>query len=112
MKITRAENRRQKWLRKIEKERSRQIAREGWTPEHDDKHVIGQLALAACCYATPFPLWIRALTSANIVSFQDPWPWEREWDKRGQHDPKKRLVIAAALILAELERLDRAEGGA
>ena len=34
----------------------------------------------------------------------------REGDKRDKHDRRKRLVIAAAWIVAEIERLDRASG--
>lgn len=32
-------------------ERRRQIETEGWTPEHDDRHNAGEMALAASCYA-------------------------------------------------------------
>ncbi|MEG2267851.1 MAG: DUF550 domain-containing protein, partial [Acinetobacter sp.] len=31
-------------------ERQRQISEEGWTPEHDDEHDKGELAMAAVCY--------------------------------------------------------------
>ncbi|MCM0757438.1 hypothetical protein M7775_02505, partial [Sporomusa sphaeroides DSM 2875] len=37
----------------IAAERQRQISQEGWTPEHDDQHANGELALAAACYAIP-----------------------------------------------------------
>ncbi len=74
-------------------ERARQIAAENWTAEHDDKeHDLEQLADAAVCYIKP-------------VLVDEYWPWSSEWWK-----PKKRrrnLVRAAALILAEIERLDR-----
>lgn len=33
-------------------ERARQISAEGWTPEHDDRHIWGELVSAAICYAT------------------------------------------------------------
>ena len=32
-------------------ERRRQIESEGWTEEHDDKHVNRELSRAAACYA-------------------------------------------------------------
>jgi hypothetical protein len=35
----------------IAKERQRQIDEEGWSPEHDDEHVNGELAQAAVAYA-------------------------------------------------------------
>lgn len=34
----------------IAAERRRQIAVEGWTPEHDDGHADGEIAEAAACY--------------------------------------------------------------
>ena len=87
-------------------ERERQQTVEGWTPEHDDSHVYGDIALAACCYA--MPEGERASGHASGVSvLRALWPWYQEWWK-----PKGRredLVRAGALILAEIERLDRAE---
>lgn len=84
-------------------ERWRQISGEGWTPEHDDEHDQGEMALAAASYiqsAFYLPPDYTAQPSP------DNWPWSRSWWK-----PKSRrrdLVRAAALIIAEIERLDRA----
>jgi hypothetical protein len=92
-------------------ERRRQIEREGWTPEHDDEHSDGSMALAAACYASNAATWAAKGTtklqksySALSISFR--WPWSEKWwkPKSQRHD----LVRAAALILAEIERLDRA----
>lgn len=82
-------------------ERQRQISAEGWTPEHDDEHGCGQLAAAAACYAlsasgVPFELW------------QAFWPWDGAWLKTCES--RRSLVKAGALILAEIERLDRLNG--
>ena len=71
-------------------ERERQKSVEGWTPEHDDEHNDEQLALAAACYALGSPTF---------------WPWENRWWKL--KDRRSNLVRAGALILAEIERLDR-----
>lgn len=77
-------------------ERRRQIEVEGWTPEHDDGHRHSELADAAACYAT---------------NDRTLWPWSAEWWKPTTR--RRDLVRAAALILAEIERLDRAcDGGA
>lgn len=84
-------------------ERQRQVEQEGWTPEHDDQWADGELARAAACYAhDPRPF--------NIVPPKD-WPWDEAWWKPS--DRRRDLVKAGALILAELERIDRleAEGG-
>lgn len=37
---------------RIADERSRQIAKEGWTPEHDDESTEGELTLMATLYET------------------------------------------------------------
>jgi hypothetical protein len=79
-------------------ERRRQVTVEGWTPEHDDDHAEGEMASAAGCYAL-----------ACFMSAEDRyafWPWSDEWWK--PKDFRSDLVRAGALILAEIERLDRA----
>jgi hypothetical protein len=80
-------------------ERQRQIAAEGWTPEHDDSYQNSELADAAACYAI----------HAHNQGFSTPahWPWDPSWWK--QSGPRRDLVRAAALILAEIERIDRTE---
>lgn len=103
----------------IAAERKRQIEAEGWTLEHDDGHDEGEMAMAAACYATPELLY-RKDDRANAVLFVDPWPWSETYDRRpgtgnmvshnrAQAPSKRRrqLVKAAALIVAEIERLDR-----
>lgn len=74
-------------------ERARQIAEEGWTADHDDAHDNGELADAAACYA-------RGKQMSAV------WPWDDKWWKPGP-DRRGQLVKAAALIVAEIERLDR-----
>lgn len=91
-------------------ERQRQVTAEGWTPEHDDEHDNGELAKAAACYAIGRPE-IRRLVDVgtpDVVSFvMQIWPWSTAWWK--PTNPRRNLVKAAALILAEIERLDRAD---
>jgi len=84
----------------IAEERQRQIEKEGWTPEHDDKHVGHDLAWAAAAYAAPGPVVHRG-------NGQDIWPWDLAADKRNHHDRIKRLRIAGALCAAEIDRLNR-----
>ncbi|MFD1747709.1 hypothetical protein ACFSDD_17660 [Salipiger marinus] len=104
----------------IAAERQRQIEAEGWTPEHDDKHAACQMALAAGCYAmfASAPEAHRAATdmprSLNVLgrplkgwaAWLQLWPWDRKWWK--PTTPRRDLVKAGALIVAEIERLDRA----
>ena len=82
----------------ITAERRRQIEVECWTPEHDDEHRAGEMAKAAACYA---------LVSAgfNPDAAGSMWPWRRRWWKPS--DKRRDLIKAGALILAEVERLDR-----
>lgn len=98
-------------------ERIGQIAREGWTPMHDDEHAGGVLAKAAVCYALcasvgiaveeDFPRDHDFPAAYADASAPEPfWPWAREWWK--PKSPRRDLVRAAALIIAEIERLDRA----
>jgi hypothetical protein len=81
-------------------ERRRQVEQEGWTPAHDDAHSTGDMALAAACYA--------AADNENYPPAEPPdlWPWDANWWK--PTDERRNLVKAGALILAEIERLDRA----
>lgn len=82
-------------------ERQRQISHEGWTPEHDDEHDGGELADAASCYAHEAGRSARGDHRDLRPSW---WPWEDGWKPK---DARRNLVRAGALILAEIERLDR-----
>lgn len=93
-------------------ERRRQIMVEGWTPEHDDQHERGELALAAATYAYAAGLSDRRRANisgnfslANNSVARELWPFETIWWK--PTDRRRDLVKAAALLLAEIERLDR-----
>jgi hypothetical protein len=74
----------------IEGERRRQVAIEGWTPEHDSAYRNGELTRAAACYA---------------LGARPPgmWPWADSWWKPGTKE--RNLEKAGALIAAELDRL-------
>ncbi len=76
----------------IASERRRQMEVEGWTAEHDDQHDLGQMAGDAASYAVGSPDWY--------------WPWDRKWWKPTNR--RRNLIKAGALIVAEIERLDRA----
>ena len=94
----------------IANERLRQISVEGWTPEHDDQHSSGELAGAAGCYAKHVNArqWCFKNNPDDYQCEPEPsgWPWAAEWWK--PKNPRSDLIRAAALIVAELERLDRA----
>lgn len=81
-------------------ERQRQMTAEGWTPEGDDRYTYAELSIAAQCYA--------AHSGDMGAGVPVQWPWDDEWWKPS--DRRRNLIKAGALILAEIERLDRAAG--
>lgn len=94
-------------------ERHRQVMTEGWTPEHDDAHTDYSLSKAAAIYAVgaTFDGPDRSVMDTHGAAgtpgwMKDLWPWDIKWWKPS--DRRRDLVKAAALILAEIERLDRA----
>ncbi|HBZ7606333.1 hypothetical protein [Klebsiella pneumoniae] len=93
-------------------ERKRQVSVEGWTPSHDDAHKNNEMAFAAACYAfhAAAASWDLEDCGTEYDSHPAPknWPWEPEWWK--PKSARADLVRAGALILAELERIDRAAG--
>lgn len=95
-------------IERIKAERERQISIEGWTLEHDDNHVLGEMAVAAACYAVN-----GVPTDTNVVdhNFEDAWPFTDEWDKRERHSRLRQLEIAGALIAAEIDRIIRCGAG-
>jgi hypothetical protein len=89
-------------------ERRAHTTREGYSVEHDDEHGNCELARAAAAYAAhaaidgfpthPWRTWISSV-------LEELWPWGRErWKPKS---PRQDLVRAGALIIAEIERLDR-----
>ncbi|MEZ1477837.1 hypothetical protein QVN01_35260, partial [Pseudomonas aeruginosa] len=88
----------QAWL-DVQAERRRQITAEGWTPDHDDLYCAAELPRAAAAYI---------LSGANDEA-PAIWPFSAKWWK--PRDARSNYVRAGALILAEIERLDRAAPG-
>jgi hypothetical protein len=83
----------------IAAERARQVEVEGFVAEHDDlANIDGELAYAAACYAVPE-------CSREGMIANGMWPWDRSWLKNG--DRMRELAKAGALIVAEMERINR-----
>ncbi len=95
-------------LNAIAFERQRQIEGEGFDEERDDLiHTPGDLCAAGACYAQ------HAAGTMNDEHVVHPnrttplfWPWDAGWWK--PKEPEADLIRAAALIVAELERIARA----
>lgn len=93
-------------------ERQRQVTAEGWSSKHDDQYKNTELAFAASCYAFHAAAASWDLEDDGIPYDSHPvpkqWPWDPSWWK--PTDARRDLVKAGALILAEIERIDRAAG--
>ena len=84
-------------LASIAAERRRQIETKGWTVEHDDSHAGGEIADAAADFA-----------STGQQPIARSWAYVSKVIKRESR--REQLVKAGALIVAELERTERAVG--
>lgn len=93
-------------LRDVAAERRRQIEAEGWAPEHDDEHGTGGMAIAAACYALADHQRALEVQTLRIGVLWAWTGWSDAWFK--PKDARSNLVRAGALIVAEIERLDRA----
>lgn len=103
------------------RERARQVKEEGWTNEHDDQHPQGALERAAATYAFGASIkeewrpWLitthktgRPAQGFHIIDVvRNLWPWSFEWWKPEGKTARRMLVIAGALIIAAIERIDR-----
>lgn len=81
-------------------EHQRQQTVKGFSTEQDDTYVGFQLSAAAICYIEP-------------MEAENYWPADWYDDSFKPTDTRRNLIKAAALIIAEIERLDRQlpEGG-
>lgn len=85
-------------------ERLRQEYDEGFDRKHDDTHCKGELAKAAAGYADHAA---DVMANGEMANYDVPcdWPWADGWWK--PKDPRRDLIRAGALIIAEIERIDR-----
>lgn len=103
-------------LEDIAAERRRQVEGFGWTAEHDDQYTDGSLAQAAAAYALSGATADKADRAvldqfgAEGMTYQMKAVWPTSWDLQWFKPTNRRrdLVKAAALIVAEIERIDRA----
>lgn len=96
-------------------ERNRQIEQEHYSIEHDDSYQNNELPRAAASYVNNVVSrgWVfnsaygpKAYQSEEVPDF---WPWSDEhWKPK---NPRRDLVKAAALIIAEIDRMDRSSAG-
>jgi hypothetical protein len=79
--------------------------RQKWGDAHDDRHEDGELAGAAAFLADP------EYVEDDPASLHEEDGWAIHLRAKHRADRRQQLVIAAALLLAEIERIDR-KGGA
>lgn len=98
----------------IAAERQRQIEKEGFSQNSDDKYRAdsNDLVSAAVSYAQHYAgtRLVHDGSDEGGKRYQNAsppptWPWSRAWWK--PRDPRRDLVRAGALIAAEIDRLDR-----
>lgn len=99
-------------VERIAIERQRQLEAEGWTPEHDDKHNISEMACAAACYAMGRKLivfngYLRGIGFEGEPRLWKIWPWDQPDYWKPSNNPIRNLEKAGALIAAEIDRLTR-----
>lgn len=80
-------------------ERFRQVRIEEWSPGHDDEHINGELRDAGIAYA-------MACDERAGDDVSNVWPWDAGWWKPSEN-PIRNLAKAAALFIAEIDRLIR-----
>jgi len=81
-------------VEEINAERIKQLAK--WGPEHDDGHTDHELI----CEAADL---LDAARDCNRNFIRDQWGLVQK-----HKDTRKRLIIAGALVAAEIDRMDRA----
>lgn len=89
-------------MRDVAMERLRQIEI-GYDAEHDDKHSPGEIARAAACYATHGEGRLFGISSLLVPT--QVWPYR--WEFKPEAFTRQNYVKAAAMLLAEIDRMDR-----
>lgn len=89
----------------VVQERQRQINVEGHALTKDDSYAQCELLQAAVMYTAVTALTLTGEPHPPVDEVKELWPWDIQWWK--PTTPRRNLVKAAALIIAEIERLDR-----
>lgn len=91
-------------LAAVAHERRRQVAEKGYSTEQDNGYLRDELVIAGIALALS--------SIGSVTAAESFWPhgWrERDWFDR---DRRAELVKAGAMIVAEIERIDRLAVGA
>lgn len=93
-------------------ERQRQIEKEGYSTANDDLYEENELVRAGAGYVNHVVgrSWTFNKEMPEVYQNEEVpefWPWDDNFWK--PKSPRKDLVRAAALLIAEIERIDREE---
>lgn len=99
-------------IKDVINERQRQVNQEFYSIENDDEYKENELVRAAACYTNNVVSRGWTYSESDLETYQseeapDFWPWDLDFWK--PKSPRKDLVRAAALLIAEIERIDRAQ---
>lgn len=73
---------------------------QGYDADHDDEHGRGELSFQA--------MELLAAYGSDEFGLKPPYEIKDEWRLIGNHkNQRRRLLMAAALVVAEIERRDR-----
>lgn len=88
--------------------RARQILTHGYTRDKDDAHTKRQLVRGAFLTLEQY-LGAARDRSGRTEEWPENWQPDSPWHQRmKKKSPREKLVMAAALLLAEIDRIDRA----
>jgi hypothetical protein len=91
----------------IKRKRQRQVVVHRWTRAHDDTHTEGELGRGAITFIQAAYMTELGLNREELPVFW-PFDWVEGEGKPNIDQPRRELLVnAAALLVAELERLDR-----
>ena len=99
-----------KAIQDVISERVRQITRKGYDEKHDDEHDRGDLSAGASAYALAAADKLHPMTmgDGHFDARNPPDMWPDNWEfKAGP--PRRMLMKSAAMIIAEMEAIDRQE---
>lgn len=103
--MTRIDSYRTAALVDVINERFRQVEVEGFDAAHDDAHDAGEISGAAAAYALNAACELHPFDQLPLDEPPPFWLWDASWWK--PKGARRDLVRAAALCIAEIERIDR-----
>ena len=96
-------------LGQVQLERTKQVAQHGYTPDTDQQYQQRELILYSHFWSSPEEAIIRRGHIKASLQDGTTTGWEDRWFNYDQKTPEQRLIIAGALICAEIDRVRGAQ---